>query len=103
MLDMTQEPCLDPATGRGLSSLTPSARGPKYYYLKDIEKKDYIHNQNEEIIPVTETDLANMEQLLLKIAPGEFMNINNLSGTFRKKALRDAFLIKFRQVWPRVR
>ena len=77
---------------------------PLYYYIKDIEEKDYIHAQHEELIPVSETDLDNMERLLNKIAPEDKQKLQNkIVEKGRKSALREHFLMEFRRTWAKVR
>jgi len=77
---------------------------PFYYYIKDIEEKDYIHAQNEELIPVSETDLDNMERLLNEIAPQDKRKLQNkIAAEGRKSAVREFFLVEFRKAWDKVR
>ena len=77
---------------------------PLFYYIKDIEEKDYIHAQNEEMIPVSKTDIDNMERLLNKIIPQDKQKLQaEIAAKGRESALRNYFLVEFRKVWGQVR
>ena len=76
---------------------------PLNYLIKDFEQKDYIHEGKVELIPLSESDLDNIERLMKAIAPHLSTKIqNDIATKGRKEALREIFFVEFRNAWKKV-